>query len=182
MEKIDDIEKDKLKESAPKLFSMKKENPFDVPEGYFDNLSNDISEKCFHSDNKKITPIRNNSFQKILIPLAIAASIIIFILIFYKENKNEITTADQYAYNEKNNVSEYLNDLIDKNELDESLIVSELVKDDTAKSDPGNRKQNIDNNVNTVNATDSINSNIVTKDDIIQYLIENDELDDLLNY
>lgn len=42
METNENIEDDKLRETAPKLFSMDKENPFDVPADYFENLSGKI--------------------------------------------------------------------------------------------------------------------------------------------
>ncbi|MFA4852350.1 MAG: hypothetical protein WC868_06700 [Bacteroidales bacterium] len=181
MEINDDIQNDKLKESAPNLFSMKKENSFNVPDGYFENLSNEISEKCFQSNNKKPAPIINNTLQKILIPVAIAATIIIIILIFFKENMNEINTTTQYVYIDINSMSEYLENLIDNNELDESLIVSELINDDTIKSDLQKHQANICKTTNPVIIKDSLNNNTITKDDIIQYLLENDESDDLLN-
>lgn len=185
MEPNDNIEKDKLKETAPKLFSVNKENPFEVPENYFENLSDAISGKCTRTDNEKSQHVIKGSFKKVLIPLAIAASVILVILISQRKNDNTVVVrTDQFAYFDNMGASEYLENLIDNNELDESLIVSELVNDDTIAS---NKKE--DNtyegiktlNENPVIMNDTINNITITEDDIIQYLLEENESDDLLN-
>jgi len=183
METNDNIENDNFKESAPGLFSMNKENPFNVPDGYFDNLSNEISKKCIGSNIDKSTPVFKITFKKILIPLSIAATIIIILLIFFKEHKNAINKT-QYAYNDMIGASEYLKNLINNNELDENLIVSEIINDDTTKTGTLIQPTNIDNSILNTSldfTTDSLNKNKITKDDIIQYLLENDESDELLN-
>ena len=41
----EDFHNNELKKAAPRLFELKKENPFQVPDGYFDSLSNDIQHK-----------------------------------------------------------------------------------------------------------------------------------------
>jgi hypothetical protein len=178
MKTNDNIENDNLKDSAPKLFSINKENPFDVPADYFENLSSKISEISFHSYHKK----HKATYIKILIPTAITTMMVFIILFFFTENKTKTNTVKQYAYDE-NSTLEYLENLINNNELDESVLLSELGNNDSIKSG----LQNHQTNINTVSfvtnlgtTTDSLNNNAISKDDIIQYLIENDESDDLL--
>jgi len=178
METNDNIENENLKDSAPKLFSMSKENPFDVPANYFENLSSEISEKCFHVYHKK----HKATYIKILIPASITTMMVFIILFFFTENKTKTNTVKQYAYDE-NSTLEYLENLINNNELDESVLLSELGNNDSIKSGVQNRQTNI----NTVSfatnlgaTMDSLNNNAISKDDIIQYLMENDESDDLL--
>ncbi|MFH0865232.1 MAG: hypothetical protein V1904_03500 [Bacteroidota bacterium] len=183
MKTNDNIQKDDLEETNPNLFSVSKENPFDVPENYFEDLSNEISDKCNPSDRQKPIYIIKGTFQKVFIPLAVAASVILFILISHRKNDKDIINSDRYAYTDIINTSGYLENLIDNDELDESLIISELINDDTIKSNAKNEQA--DERINALNENpliinDTANNITITEDDIIQYLLEEDESDDLL--
>jgi len=176
METNKNIENDNLKESAPKLFSINKENPFDVPADYFENIASVISEKSFHAINKH-KPI----YIKILIPAAITTIMVFAVIFFINKNNNKTNTSTQLAYNDSSTF-DYLDNMINNGELDESLIVSAFVNDDTTKT--GTQQKDINNisfDTNPINIKDTLNSNAISKDEIIQYLLENDDSDDLLN-
>jgi hypothetical protein len=175
---------DNLKETAPNLYSINKENPFDVPENYFETLSDVLIEKCVQSEKQSTARVIHISFRKILIPLAVAASLILIVLISHRKNDSNPVNTVQYAYYTNNGTSEYLDYLIDNNELDESLIISELINDDTSKTGTSNSKaeENIKKiNENPVIFSDTLNKMDITEDDIIQYLLDDDETDDIFN-
>ena len=177
METNKNIENDNLKESAPKLFSINNENPFDVPADYFENLSSIISEKSFHSLNKKY----KNIYVRILIPATITTLMVFAVLFFFNKNNNKANTSTQLAYND-NSAFDYLDSMINNDELDESLIVSAFGNDDTTKT--GTQQKDINNfsfDATPVNTKDTLNSNNISKDEIIQYLLDNDDSDELLN-
>jgi len=162
------------------LSFVNKENPFIVPEGYFDNLPGIISEKCVISEKAKVSrPFY--LLQKVYFPvLSGIAAVAVFILMFELNNKHE---ADESGIAQTSQVSQeysYLGNLIDDNDLDESDIVEAVVSDDTAKETmPGLVELNVLSNVQLKNGIDSLE---ITKDDIIQYLLDEDEAtDDLIN-
>lgn len=172
-----------LEETAPELFSISKENPFGVPENYFENLSDTISNHCLKTEKQEISII-SGTFSKFFIPLAFAASIVLFILIFTR--KDEINPVGSYslAYTDQSSTAEYLEYLINNDELDESLIISTLIHDDTSKNVQRNNQNNESIkalNENPVILTDSLSNIIITEDDIIQYLLEDDDSDNLFN-
>jgi hypothetical protein len=167
------IQDDNLKDEAPNLFSINKENPFGVPEIYFKKLPDEINAKC--SQQKEQQTIRNHNFyfRRSLIPLAIAASVIfIFVFISNNDNKNNVADTTQYAGADVSGAAKYLENLIDNNDLDESLIISELVNDDTTKSITKTVEDINKLNNNPVVMKDSLNNVTLTEDDIIQYMIE----------
>jgi hypothetical protein len=183
MKETNNIQKDETEETSPNLFSVKKENPFDVPANYFESLASEITDKCVVPEKHKSVRLMNNPLQKVLVPLAIAASVILIILISHRKTDNNIINTDQYAYNDNSSTSEYLDNLIDNDELDESLIISVMLNDDTIKSnmsDHASERLNASNE-NPVIFADTASNVTITEDDIIQYLLEEDESDDLLN-
>ncbi len=182
MKNNENIHDDNIQRSAPKLFSVNKENPFDVPENYFENLQGAISDKCTSTEKSKTTKV---VYRRLLVPIAVAASIVLIVFIINK--RNNIITPDnsaQYAYTETDasGTSAYLNDLIENNELDEDLIVTALTNDDTIKRVSANSQ--VEENINKLNnnpvvITDSTSNVKVTEDDIIDYLLENYSNDEL---
>ena len=58
MKNNENIHDDNIQKSAPKLFSVNKENPFDVPENYFENLQSAISDKCTSTEKSKTDSAR----------------------------------------------------------------------------------------------------------------------------
>jgi hypothetical protein len=178
----ENIHDDPMREEAPKLFSIKKENPFGIPENYFEDTAEKISAECFSYKEKRSVNMFSISYRKILIPLAVAASlVVVFLLITDKQTKDHVASAVQYASADASGASEYLEGLIDNNDLDESLIVSELVNDDTTKS-VIKTDENINKlNTNPVVMKDSVNNITLTEDDIIRYMLDEYGPDDLLN-
>ncbi len=72
---------DELKNIAPKLSKLKKENPFSTPDKYFDDFSARLQVKL--EPGKKVVPIQQNRFIRFLKPaIGLAASFaIIFMLV-----------------------------------------------------------------------------------------------------
>ena len=72
---------DELKNTAPKLSKIKKENPFGTPDKYFDDFSARLQAKL--DTENKVVPIQRNKIIRLLKPaLGLAASFaIIFMLV-----------------------------------------------------------------------------------------------------
>lgn len=107
---------DEFKNTAPKLSKIKKENPFKVPDRYFDDFSSRLQEKIKQeSVGKKPNPV-----IRILKPvLGIAASIaVIFMLVYWplnKSNNTQIATIENTFpdYNMENAIIGIMEDLDD---------------------------------------------------------------------
>lgn len=91
-----------------KLEDISKENPFRVPDNYFDNLYDNIQKRIKEDKKPKTINFQFNKF------LAVAASIIIFFLIFNPLNisdsiiaESEIVTVDDYLNSSLNYMSDY---------------------------------------------------------------------------
>ena len=163
-----------------KLSFINKENPFVVPEEYFENLPGIISERCAVAEKAKVKrPFY--LLPKFYFPvLSGIAAVVVFILLFELNNKHE---ADKSGIAQNSQVSQeysYLGSLIDDNDLEESDLVEAIVSDDTAKGIiPVFVEPSASQSEQLKNNTDSVE---ITKDDIIQYLLEEDNAsDDLIN-
>jgi hypothetical protein len=191
MKKDNDIPKnfeDELKHFVPNLFEINKENPFNVPDEYFDELPAMISAKIHEKSSAQKQIILFN--PKLYIPLSIGiAAIIILLMVFImpeiKTKKNNNMMA--FINTETSAEELYVDSLIDNNELDESLLTQALINDDTSRTSYSTSR--IDNNITNLNKStvilnDSINKIQNTDDDIIQYLIEdkNNDSDDSTDF
>lgn len=144
---------DELREIAPKLFSLKKENPYKVPDGYFDELPMLIQERI---GGAEVNPSAwTRIFALIVKPqmawgsLSIVSLMIIGWLVFQLESKNDLSSqdiAEVIYHGEVDNMDEY-------------LLIEALPEESTFEVQISE------------NATD-------TKDVMIEYLIEN-EIDEL---
>ena len=120
------IDEDDLEKSAPNLFKAGKEKPFDVPNGYFDQLSRDILDKCLVSGSPQTRIV---FFQKKYI-LA-AASVIILVgfglLLLFEHPWNR--PAKMEAMNEqfRSEIEHYENSALFP---DDSLIIGEIISGD----------------------------------------------------
>ncbi|MFH2141833.1 MAG: hypothetical protein ABIJ97_05390 [Bacteroidota bacterium] len=126
------MEDNDLKNIAPKLFSAKKENPFIVPENYFENFSSVIQDKIEVSGN-------NKGWQKIyhfIKPqLKLAAGFILFALfaaiIVYSIGKGKLGENEKISNNE----------IIIDDELqlygisDDDQIISVLIEEEYSTTD-----------------------------------------------
>ncbi len=106
---------DKLKNKSPELSNMSKENPFRVPDRYFDDFSARLQNRI--EAERNIVPNRPTRFIKFLKPaLSLAASFALVALLVYGPIK--IFTPHQSADNqtEESNLSymEYINALIEE--------------------------------------------------------------------
>ena len=107
---------DELKNVSPELSKLKKENPFEVPKGYFD----DFSSKLKHKLEEEImeVPQKRNTIVRILKPaLSLAASFaLIFMLVYWPLNnffgKDELQadSSNQSIEDEFNNIVEGMDD------------------------------------------------------------------------
>ncbi len=157
------------------LNSLKKENSFAVPEGYFENLPQTIVEKCVDSSktNYKVYFLFKPKFY---FPLFAGIAVLVVALLVIK-NFNSGMDMNKQNVQLANNADEYsyLENLIDNNELDESDIL-EVIADDTSKQiipvmiDPTALQ-----NAMLQNSGDST---VITYDDIMQYLLEEEEISD----
>jgi hypothetical protein len=187
-ENIFNDHEDNLNEIAPKLFSAGKDNSFDVPENYFDALPALIVEKCSNPETANYaSKFRTIFSSRFLIPATVSIAVLIIAIMIY--NASDVKTANKktIAFSESNNSAEvmYIDSLIDNGELDESLLVESFTGiDDTSKNVRSN--SSIEKNISEINKStiilnDSTDKVIITDDDIINYLLDNDD-DDLIDY
>lgn len=79
---------DELKNIAPQLSEIKKENPFRAPENYFDDFSARLNAKI-EAEKESETPVKSGRIIRFLKPaLGLAASFaLIFMLVYWPLNK-----------------------------------------------------------------------------------------------
>ncbi len=184
---IPDNFENRLDEFAPNLFSIKNDNPFEVPADYFDSLPEKIASKIIATkkENSFAAKFRIIFNPKIYIP--VAASILIVVFLIFKSTGIKTRSDQQMAYTANDNSAEYqyADSLIENGDIDESMLLETLTGiDDTSKNGNGNSgiEKNIrDMNKSTIIVSDSLKNLKVTDDDIIQYLLDNDDNDDLIN-
>lgn len=153
---------DNLNDIDTVLSKIDKTNPFVVPDDYFDNLPLIIQEKCIKKNNisslSKI--IEYFLIPKHSISLAFGMALIIVSSIFVFNNFN-IVSSDTL-----NNSLSYIENIIkedyDVNNIDESLIVETLLSE-IEYSDISNIQLNT-NDVNTDNIIDYLSDNIDEND------------------
>jgi hypothetical protein len=180
---------DNLNKIAPKLFSSGNDIPFDVPENYFDSLPAIIVEKCSNPAKTRLAgkfkAVLNSGF---LIPAAVSIAVLIIAFMIYHASNVKTSNRQTMAYTESNSSAEvlYVDSLIDNGEMDESMLVETAAGiDDTSKNVKPNssiEKNIAELNKSTVILNDSTNKVIITDDDIINYLLDNDDADDIINY
>ncbi len=127
---------DELKNIAPKLSKLKKDNPFGTPDKYFDNFSARLHMKI--EEEKKVAPHPKNSIIRLLKPaLGLAASFALVFMLVYWPLKNFMPS--EIAYNKElpeYSDSEFLNILEDLDEssffaiLDNSNETEDLTEED----------------------------------------------------
>lgn len=127
---------DELKNIAPKLSKLKKDNPFGTPDKYFDNFSARLQMKI--EEEKKVVPHPKNRLIRILKPaLGLAASFALVFMLVYWPLKSFMTSevADNTEALEYSD-SEFLNIVEDLDEnsffaiLEESNGTEDLTEDD----------------------------------------------------
>jgi len=158
-------------EFSPIFPASIKENSFVVPDGYFDELPRIIQDRCVNLNKKKAFTFQLKHIitnPQYIISLCLVLIAVVFIAIYPKQKQVEKTVVAQ-----NNAIESKLNEMIDNNEIDESLLVETITADtDTVKVKtnklltPDNKKQEI--NLNLENPE-------ITPDDILKYLQENEE-------
>jgi len=128
---------DELKEIAPKLSKIKKEQPFGVPDHYFDDFSARLQMKL--EAEKRIIPNQQNRIIQFLKPaLGLAASFALIFMLVYWPLKSFTPTEVVNNINTENGIpdSEYRSMVegIDENSfytlLDEPAQTAEISDDD----------------------------------------------------
>jgi hypothetical protein len=92
---IDSFDDDKLKEEAPLLSGIGKNNPFTVPDGYFDELPALIIQKCRESNKKPSIAVADKTFW-LFRPQWMLASFIVVVAICFSLRKNDAISAINY--------------------------------------------------------------------------------------
>ena len=101
-------EMDELKNKAPKLSQIKKENPFRAPDNYFDDFSARLQTRI--EAEKKVLPEKDNKVIRLLKPvIGLAASFALIVLLVYWPVKKFMN--NQVAESEINTESTVSEDL-----------------------------------------------------------------------
>jgi hypothetical protein len=131
---------DEIKEMAPFLSSIKKDNPFHTSDLYFDELSSKIQQKITEQKTPKVTVTLFNLIQKP--QFAIAATFLVILTVslvyFYQNNTNKALAQTNTIYWDE--ILNENNSLVDK--IDETLLVEVLSNEATAKVNPEKNNMN----------------------------------------
>ena len=149
---------EELKNLAPNLSSIIKENPFSVPEDYFEHLSSKLSTKISepHNVEKNKNAKRMVSRSQFVYIMA-AASIAIFISVFVLLNRND--SSENYLSGiTLEQILEETPEIIES--LDDYLLVEILVTIS-------------DDDIGNVYSDDLLYDSTLTNDEIIRFDIEN---------
>ncbi len=139
---------EELKNYAPKLSSLNSENPFKVPDEYFENLSAKINSKISESADSDIdVKVSRSLFNSKVIYALAAASITIFISVFILLNRNSSNdeffsdiTLEQIL-EESPEIIESMEDYIiveiflANNDITESIFENEIQNDSVLSTD-----------------------------------------------
>ncbi len=118
-----------IKIQAPTLFGIKKQNPFSVPDGYFDDLPNIILNRI---NEKKTVSLWNNLHSLVRKPhYSIAASLVILLIsvagYFFLFNKSNAETNIMNPYVELDNIIRDNN--INLYNIEESFFIDALLSE-----------------------------------------------------
>jgi len=176
MDKNKNIEEENYFKDFETLIGPKSNNPFNVPEGYFTDLPDRINNKCFKA--KEITlfqkfislirrPSVSISFGVIIIML------IAFAYIFNKPNeKNNIKISSISEIKSEKATEDYL---IENENIDDSFLIEAATNSMESESiflttDAMAYISADTSNNNKIN--NKINDTIISKEEIINYLVE----------
>lgn len=159
-----------------RLSDINKENQFVTPEGYFEDLPGIISEKCTVKGKQKIG--KNFVFlPKFYLPVISGiATILVLVLLFDIKDKTESVASGSAQLSMASGEYTYLETLIDNNELDEAELVESVATDDTSRQvTPVMIDPNALQNEQLKSSKDSL---VITSEDILQYLLEEETISD----
>ena len=140
---INNNEKCELKNSFPNLSMVGKENPFRVPEDYFESLPAIIQEKCVKSSSG----LRNKIYANILKPhYIVAASLVLVFAGFMIFKSVKQYDANRSISSNENYTEEYLLNIenVDEDQIAEilseekSTVKSDDIIDYLSDDDPNN--------------------------------------------
>ncbi len=123
------MENNELKNIAPNLSNIKKENPFSVPDNYFDEFPSKIQNEI--SEKEKLPYLKR--FLQVLKPnLSLAASITIFALIAVIAVKSFVKDSNTYNNNIADD-SEIAD--IEMFDIDDNTIIDIIVEETETNND-----------------------------------------------
>lgn len=154
---------DDLRKDAPNLFGKDKRNPFEVPDGFFENFSSNIQDKIAAQQKQSVWSIVYHNLIKPKFAIPVLASVCIIAVGIKLLNKTAII-------NTNNNIA------VTYNDLSQSDYFADINVSDLSEA-LNNTTSSISNNVKT--ESDSYR---LDKNQIENYLIENNvDVSDLAN-
>lgn len=160
-----DTSEHNIEDISPALSKINKNNGFVVPNGYFEQLSSEIQQRCVNSPKESWIKFVLSSFTK---PKYILRYSFILVLLFFGtyfllQNNNKNIYTKGIASCSINNQKLYA-DLIDDEDIDESDLTDLLTNNSEIELKP----------------IDTIDNSLIDSNDIINYLTEeNDDNNDL---
>lgn len=132
-----------FKNLAPRLFSIKKENPFQVPQDYFDSLPTIVQERCVQTRKPHVFTLWQWLSENLLSPqISFALSILIITLSVVSINKyfvspNAVDSKITVTHEEIAN-STYLDD------LDEDILIETLANQNVHNAKKNNKNKEME--------------------------------------
>jgi hypothetical protein len=153
----------------------KKDNPFIVPNDYFENLSLRIADKCTSKKANPLITLRNYFLLKPAFSITLGFIIIALAFGLYfiveKNQNNNILTAAENLYDKS--IEDYL---IENENIDDSFIIDAIADDSTStESIFIEHKSMINGSMQEKEVENTHNSKsdtTISKEDIINYLFE----------
>jgi hypothetical protein len=162
-------------ELSPLLQNLKKENPLRVPENYFETLPDQIKLKIKGLKDK---PTKQSSFfSRPLYPiLAVAAMFGLVALMFFLLIPSKKTGRTEKLANNSENYNAIEDYLINTANIDEESIVNAIIDEDnnTPFMLTGDSTMINNDSIPKQNTTVFPNDTTISKDDILQYLSDED--------
>ncbi len=153
---------DEIKNIAPKLSNIKKENPFKIPEGYFDNFSSRLSEKIHGRE----TPGFYEKHVLTLKPYLVAAALIVAVIITGKILYNMFYHESNIGDLKSSEIADLISEdayYISEESIMDIIYANDIAEEDNKTDDDNNKMTNevidylIDEDIDLIDIIDAIN-------------------------
>lgn len=154
----------KMEHDAPYLNKMKRENPFTIPDNYFEDLQRNIFDQTINAAaSKTIHTGKSRKLRQLYyVSAGIAAALLIVFIVFRMNGALE----NANLYLSDNNFIEYI-------EIDNSILIDELFTYNSG----GNQEES------NITLTSEVVNGDLSNEDLIEYLVDIDyEINILYNY
>lgn len=155
--------------------NLKKDNPFLIPEDYFENLPAKINSNCIKTKNNVFGAFI--SFLIVRPALSFSMIILAFTLsfgLYFIIEKNKST--DGLVANENNTEKSIADYLIENENIDDLFIIDAIADDSTDSENPflhQNAIAEVSEHINAYeNSEINVNDTTLSKEEIINYLFE----------